>query len=282
MGILLALISSICWGVGGVVFKLGLKGENELSGNLIRSVFAVLILAPLALSKGIEPLNMKLILLLIFSTIFSFFIGDLLYFHSLKNSPVSYALPLASTYPVFVAILDKIIYDYPVTLNIALASLLTLSAITILPKQGGKFTFKSLTALFASLSWSLSIVTLDYLTSHLSPVTLAFLRLSLNSAILFAITRSINLNKTLIIFMGIGGGVISVAGILSFVTSVSLVGSHIVSPLSASSPVIGSLAGKIFLKEKLGYKNVIALTLVFLSVAIISMPPVMIAPANGM
>ncbi|AIY91221.1 DMT family transporter [Geoglobus acetivorans] len=279
-GVVLALISAVCWGIGGIVFKIGLRGESELSGNLIRSIFSVLFLLPLVFAFGMQPLNAELAALIVLSTIFSFFIGDILYFNALKNSPVSYALPLASTYPVFVAILDLAVYGYPITLNVLLASLLTISAIIAIPKETGKFTAKSFTAVLAAISWSVSIVTLDYLTDYLSPVTLAFLRLSLNSVLLFGFVRKIPLGRNLLIFMGFAGGLISVAGILSFVTSVSLIGSNLVTPLSATSPVIGSIAGKIFLKEKIGIRHVIALMLVFLSVITISQPPVMITPAT--
>ncbi len=273
LGIVLALLSAICWGAGGVVFKLGLRNVSEYSGNLIRSSFAVLFLLPLVLMNGIEPLNLKLVLLLIFSTIFSFFIGDLLYFNALRNSPVSYALPLASTYPVFVAVMDNLLYGYAVTANVIAASLLTLLAVIALPKEGGKFTLKSLTALFASLSWAISIVTLDYLTDHLSPVTLAFLRLLLNSAMLYAMVRRFEVDRNTLVYMGLLGGLISVTGILSFVTSVSLIGSNMVSPISATSPVIGAMVGKVFLKEKLTLRHGIAMALVFTSVIVLSLQP---------
>ncbi|WP_456371048.1 DMT family transporter [Geoglobus sp.] len=273
LGTFLALISAICWGAGGVIFKLGLRNVSEYSGNLIRSVFAVAFLLPLVVIKGIEPLSLKLVMLIVISTVFSFFIGDLLYFTALKNSPVSYALPLASTYPVFVAVMDNLVYGYAVTTNVIAASILTLLAVIVLPKEGGKFTLKSLTALFASLSWAVSIVTLDYLTDHLSPVTLAFLRLLLNSAMLYAMVRRFEVDRNTLLYMGLLGGLISVTGILSFVTSVSLIGSNMVSPISATSPVIGAMVGKVFLKEKLTVRHGLAMGLVFASVIALSLRP---------
>ncbi|WP_457591486.1 DMT family transporter [Geoglobus sp.] len=273
LGILLALLSAICWGAGGVVFKLGLRGVSEYTGNLVRSTFAVVFLLPVVVLRGIEPLTLKLVLLLVFSTIFSFFIGDLLYFNALKNSPVSYALPLASTYPVFVALMDNVLYGYEITASVILASLTALLAVIVLPKEGGKFTLKSMTALFASLSWAISIVTLDYLTDHLSPASLAFLRLLLNSAMLFVMVRTVRVDRNTLVYMGILGGVISVTGILSFVTSVSMIGSNIVSPISATSPVIGALVGKVFLKERMTVRHVLAMLLVIISVVILAAQP---------
>ncbi len=280
LGIALAILSAVFWGVGGVIFKLGLRGESELSGNLLRSIFAVLFLSPVILIKGIEPLTAELVALVIFSAFFAFFLGDFLYFRALKESAVSYALPLASTYPVYVAILGLIVYGYPLTLNVVLASFLTVLAVVTIPKETGKFTFKSIIAVFAALSWSISMVTLDYLTIYLSPVSLAFLRLVINSAMIYAVVREVKVSRNTLIFMGFLGGFISVAGILSFVTSVKLIGSNLVAPITASSPVIGSLAGKVLLKEKLSSRHVLALVFVFIAVIAISQPPVMITPAS--
>jgi len=272
LGVGLALISAICWGAGGVIFKVGLRNVSEMTGNFVRSIFAVLFLLPVIRVNEITALTPKLIAILTLSSFFAFFLGDLLYFNALKNSPVSYALPIASTYPVFVAILDNMLYGYAVTTNVILASLSTLTAIVLIPKEGGKFTLKSLTALFASFSWAISISTVDYLTTHISPVNLTFLYLLLNSAMLFSVKRQTNFRKETIIYMGLIGGFLSVVEILSFITSVKLIGSNMVSPISATSPVIGVTMGKIFLKERMGMRHAIAIVLVSFSVLLISIP----------
>ncbi len=270
-GVALAILSSICWGSGGVIFKLGLRNVNEYSGNFLRSIFASLYLLPLVLYFGIEKLTFILITLLLISTFSSFFVGDLFYFNALKNSSVSYVLPLASTYPIFVAIMDNLIYKAEITPKVILACITTLMAIIVIPKETGKFSIKSFFAIFASISWAISIVTLDYLTIYISPINLTFLRLLINSGMLFALTREISFDKSTVIYMGVIGGLISVTGILSFVTAVKIMGSHLVSPISATSPVTGALIGKIILKEKINLRHIIAMFLVFLSVTIISM-----------
>ena len=72
--------------------------------------------------------------------------------------------------------------------------------------------------------------------------------------------------------MGIIGGMLSVTGILSFITAVKIMGSHLVTPISATSPVTGAIIGKIFLREKITLRHVIAMILVFLSVLLVSNP----------
>ncbi len=271
IGIILAVIAAICWGSGGVIFKLGLRDVNEFSGNFLRSIFASMYLLPIVIIYGIEKITPMLLLILLLSTFFSFFVGDLFYFNALKNSSVSYVLPLASTYPIFVAIMDNFVYRAEIKLNVILACLTTLMAIIVIPKETGKFSVKSFFAIFASLSWAISIVTLDYLTIYISPVNLTFLRLLINSAMLFAITRTLDFDRRTVVYMGILGGIVSVTGILSFVTAVKIMGSHLVSPISATSPVIGVIIGNLILKERIYLRHVIAMFLVFLSVTLISL-----------
>ncbi len=272
LGIALALISATCWGAGGVIFKVGLRNVSEMAGNLVRSIFAVLFLLPFIVISEIATITPKLIAILALSSFFAFFLGDLLYFNALKNSPVSYALPIASTYPVFVAILDNLLYGYAITANVILASLSTLTAIVVIPKEGGKFTLKSLTALFASLSWAISISMVDYLTAHISSANLTFLYLLLNSAMLFSVKRQTSFKRETIFYMGLIGGSLTVVEILSFITSVKLIGSNMVSPITASSPVIGVMMGKVFLKERMEMRHGIAILLIILSVILISIP----------
>ena len=269
LGVALALLSSVCWGVGGVVFKVGLKNVNEYSGNLVRSVFASLYLLPFVIYYGIEKITPEILVLLFVSTFFSFFLGDLLYFNALKSSPVSYVLPLSATYPIFVAVMDNIVYGVEITPNIILACFATFAAVVVIPKEGGKFTLKSLTAVFAAISWAVAIVTLDYLTRYLSPINLAFLRLVINSAMLFALTRRISVDRNTVVYMGIVGGLLSVTGILSFITAVKIMGSHLVTPVSATSPVTGAIFGKIFLRERITLRHVIAILFVFVSVLLV-------------
>jgi len=270
VGVILAVVSAFCWGSGGVVFKRGLSGISEVEGNLVRSIFVSLYLFPFVASIGFKSYEPKVVGFLILSTILAFFVGDLLYFSSLKRSAVSVSLPLASTYPIHVMILSSFIYGTKITSELILASVLVLLAVIVIPKESGGRIGGAYLALLAALSWALSMIILDYLTDVMSTVEIAFYRMALNSALLFAVVRRVRVTRESLIFMGVVGGLISTVGILSFVKAVELIGSHRVSPISATSPVIGAVVSRIYLKENLTVRSLLAAFLVFLSVLLVS------------
>lgn len=193
-----------------------------------------------------------------------------MYFSFAKRSTVSVSLPLASTYPIHVLILSSIIYKTQITLELVLASFLVLLAVIVVPKESGGRISGAYLALLAALSWALSMIILDYLTKVMSTVEIAFYRMLLNAALLFSLTRRVKFSKDAAIFMGVIGGLISAIGILSFVKAVELIGSHRVSPISATSPVIGAVISRIYLKEKLTLRSLFAAFLIFLSVLLVS------------
>jgi len=281
-GLVLAIIAAFCWGSSGVVYKKGLKNASEIYGNMVRSIFASLLFLPILIFGGyffeLMSIDLFTVLILIFSAILSFFIGDLLYLSSLKSSPVSIVLPFASTYPIYVVLLSQVIYSVKFNLNLLIAATLTVLAVYIISKSVRKTTNENkglkgvYFALLAAFFWSLAILTLDYLTTKLSVVTVAGVRMMFNAAILLVIVSSlegIKIESNAIKYLGIGGGILTFVGILSFIEAVHLVGSWRVSPITASSPVIGALLGKISLKEKIDKPTAISIFLVVLGITLV-------------
>jgi DME family drug/metabolite transporter len=275
-GVFFAILSAVSWAVAGSIFKKGLLSTDTFNGNFVRSLFASIFFAPiLLLESPYEVFSMDFITLaiLILSTLFSFFVGDLLYFASLKRTAVSIALPLASTYPVYVVLLTTVIYSIPFNPFTLLAAIMTVLAVYVIPKDGSGGTSGFHLALLAAMSWAISIIMLDFLTARLSVITVATLRMALNAAILAAIVApKLNLDRNAIIYAGLFGGAISVIGIFSFVQAVSMIGSWRTSPIVATSPVIGAAISKVWLGERIDKKTMLAIALVFLSVLLSSMP----------
>jgi len=284
-GLILAILAAFCWGSSGVVYKKGLEEVSELYGNMVRSIVASLLFLPILIFGSyifeLVSIDMFTAFILILSAILSFFIGDLLYLYSLKRAPVSIVLPLSATYPIYVVLLSQVIYSVRFNLNLLIASLLTVIAVYAISRSVRKNAdnkIKSLKgiyfALLAAFFWSLAILTLDYLTTKLSVVTVAGVRMMFNAAILIIIVsgfEGFKINSNAIKYLGIGGGILTFAGIYSFIEAVHLVGSWKVTPITASSPVIGALLGKISLKEKIDIATAISILLVVLGVILVSL-----------
>ena len=286
-GVVLAVVAALCWGSSGVVYKKGLEGVSELYGNMVRSIGASLLFLPILIFGNyiseLTRIDVFTASILILSAILSFFIGDLLYLYSLKRAPVSIVLPLSATYPVYVVLLSQVIYSVEFNLNLLMASLLTVTAVYTIGRSVKRAenthnreikSFKGVyTALLAAFFWSLAILTLDYLTTKLSVVTVAGVRMAFNAAILTLIVSRLEgfkINSNAIKFLGIGGGILTFGGIYSFIEAVHLVGSWKVTPITASSPVIGALLGKVSLKEKIDFYMATSILMVVLGVIIVS------------
>lgn len=105
----LAILSAFCWAGGAAVYKKGLGYTDIRSGNLLRTSFTALGFIVIMLFEGklfeiIKSLSVELLLILIVSAIFAFFIGDLLYLAALNRSGISKTVPISSTYPLFVSL----------------------------------------------------------------------------------------------------------------------------------------------------------------------------------
>ena len=281
-GLALAVLAAFCWGSSGVVYKKGLKGVSEFYGNMLRSIVASLFFFPILVFRDYISELLKIDLftasILVISAILSFFIGDLLYLYSLKRAPVSIVLPLSATYPIYVVLLSQVIYSVKFNLNLLMASLLTVLAVYAISKSAkGSDEVKSLRgiyfALIAAFFWALAILTIDYLTTKLSVITIAGVRIAFNAAILILIVSSLEgfkIDSNAVKYLGIAGGLLTFVGIYSFIEAVHLAGSWKVTPITASSPVIGALLGKISLKEKIDLNTAVSIILVVFSVVIVS------------
>ena len=191
-GVVLALMSAVCWAVGSSVYMKVLEGTDPWSGNLVRTGCAALGFLFIVVVKGtvstLSSITLHLLWWLIFSAFFAFFLGDLLFLTSLKRIGVSRTVPVSSTYPLFVTVWAFIVYKRPVSLFIVVGTLFIVVAIKLISGQGNKNpnagTVKGkvedrnkqderedtqntdhskgiLLALLAAVCWSISVIVLD-------------------------------------------------------------------------------------------------------------------------
>jgi DME family drug/metabolite transporter len=283
-GELLAIFSAFFWAGGAAIYKKGLEKTDAWSGNLMRTGFTSLGFLVLMLVKGtlfqsINILNLSLVFWLIVSSFFAFFLGDYLYLASLKGIGVSRAVPVSSTFPLFVAVWSFIIYRKPISILVILGTLLIILAIKLISEEKENFTPKEhedyrkgiAFSLFASICWSISIIILDYLTQFLPSEAVAGLRFMISFLMVTAIVskRGFNYNPSSMLWIGVGGMVVLVFSNYAFVEAIRIIGSAKVAPVSSTYPVISALFASIFLKEKLTTKIIAGTLLSFSGVMIV-------------
>jgi DME family drug/metabolite transporter len=277
-GELLAALSAFCWAAGGAVYKKGLEYINVWSGNLMRTSttalgFIVIMVAEGKLIGIISSITLELLFWLVISAVFAFFLGDILYLESIRRSGVAKAVPVSSTYPLFVALWAVTVYGQPLSINIFTGSVLIVFAIYLISEQksGNRDSFGILFALFAALSWSVSISILDYLTAYLPSEAVAGFRFLIVSMLLGAVIpiKGTQLSWKAFKWLGICGMLILIVGNYAFVEAIRIVGSAKVAPISAVYPVIAAVFAHLALKELFTVRISIGTLISFLGVLLV-------------
>ncbi|WP_048165307.1 DMT family transporter [Palaeococcus pacificus] len=282
-GVLLALMAAFGWGLSSVFVKMGMKNKQAVSVNIVRLYFVSFLYAAIFLLTGsfeeILSLSSKQLLIAFISGQFGFVVGDYFFFNALKIAGVSRTVPVTSSYPLWAILWAVLFLGRSITAQIIIGALLIFAAIVLVrqTEEEEHTNPKGLIfAILAPISWSLAITTLDYLSSQISPLTLAGLRMMFATVgISFFIPRY---KEELKSFTLKEFGVVSAAALFglligqyAFVRAVGTIGSQIATPITAINPIISSTLAIAFLKEPPNRKIILSLILAVLGIVIISL-----------
>lgn len=270
--ILLSLIAAICWALSGIAYKKGVAEVSVFTANFHRTLFATLFLLPFAVLAYPIEIDTNTAIVLVVSAILSFYIGDLSYFAALKRLPVSVALPASSTYPIYVVMFSTVVYGAEIQINTLISTFLVFLAVYVI--YGGdkkNVTFLGIFfALLAAFSWSLAILTLDFLTDRLPVPIVAFARMFLCLILLSFTVKSEEIaRKDSVVYAGFFGGFLSFSGIMVFLIAIKISNSwNVVSP-SATSPVFSAILGSYLLGEKIDLRLAAGIGIIVVAVILL-------------
>ncbi len=277
-GSLLAIISSFFWAAGATIYKKGLETTDIWSGNFMRTGFTaigffILMLVNGSFLSSLLTLNPVLIFWMFVSAFFAFFAGDLLYLASLNEIGVSRAVPVSSTYPLFVALWAFLVYNRNPTPLLIAGTVVIIIAIKLISENGESRESKKgiMLAILAAVCWSVSIAILEYLTLYLPSEAVAGFRFAIASLLVVGIAskKGFVFNRHSAIWIGIGGMIVLVVSNYAFVEAIRLAGSAKVAPISSTYPVISAFFASTILREKLTVKIIAGTLLSFLGVLMV-------------
>jgi len=132
-----ALLTAICWGVGGYFEKKGLHLGNlsPTMGITIRTLGAVIILgiASYPQWKTLPQAGPKALLYMIIGGgVVAGAVGMLCFYTAIKGAPLTKVMPIAFTSPLFGALMGIMIGGEPLTLKSIVGTLLTVAGIVVL------------------------------------------------------------------------------------------------------------------------------------------------------
>lgn len=132
-----ALLTAICWGVGGYFEKKGLTLGNlsPTLGITIRTATALVILGAASFPqwKTLPQAGPKALLYMIIGGgVVAGAAGMLCFYTALKGAPLTRVMPIAFTSPLFGALMGILLAGEPLTLKTVLGTLLTIAGIIML------------------------------------------------------------------------------------------------------------------------------------------------------
>lgn len=132
-----ALLTAICWGVGGYFEKKGLHLGNlsPTMGITLRTLTAMIILgiASYPQWKSVPQAGPKALLYMIIGGgVVAGAVGMLCFYTALKGAPLTRVMPIAFTSPLFGALMGVLLAGEALTLKTVLGMLLTIGGIIIL------------------------------------------------------------------------------------------------------------------------------------------------------
>jgi transporter family protein len=132
-----ALITAICWGVGGYFEKQGLKLGNlsPQMGITIRTFVALIILGVVSFPqwKMVTQAGSKALLYMIIGGgVVAGAVGMLCYYSAIKGADLGKVMPIAFTSPLFGVLMGLIFSHEPITWKTGVGMALTVGGIVLL------------------------------------------------------------------------------------------------------------------------------------------------------
>jgi transporter family protein len=134
---ILALLTAICWGVGGYFEKKGLNLGNlsPTMGITIRTAVALVILASASFPqwRSLPQAGPKALLYMVIGGgVVAGAAGMLCFYMAIKGAPLSRVMPIAFTSPLFGALMGILFSGEPLTIKTGLGMLMTIGGIILL------------------------------------------------------------------------------------------------------------------------------------------------------
>ena len=264
-GALASLGAAMAWAVTSLLARSLMPELGSVAINAIRSTIGgVLLVAWVLATAGVgafTAISASAWVLLTLSIVIAIAIGDTVFFESSRALGLGRAMTISTTYPVGAAAIAAVFLGEPVTLPIALGTLVTLAGLVLIvapwaeraPEE--RFWFGVGTAAIASLAWAVSTVLVKPPLSEMDAVTAQAIRLPLAAVALAPWARSAPRALALTsrgerVRIAVLGALTSVSSVM-FVAGVKHAGVAVASVLSSTAPMFAIPLAVVFLGERL-------------------------------
>lgn len=287
-GTAISLIAAFLWAIAINVYKSQSKEATPLAISTLKMLLSLVVMTVLVVMPyRVTPFNMPLdsILFLAASVTIGLVLGDIAYLTSQERIGVSYAYPIATTYPIATYILAILVVEEEILLSRFLGIILAVVGVMLIsreqaakhnrdrPKDFDKVGI--VLAILTILCWSIGSVLLQLGVADVDPIDANFVRMIFGSGIIAPIFLGAIHNgmpkptkrATKIILIAAFFGM--AAGSLLYTYAVKLVGATIAAVLGSVSPLFALPISIFFLKESYSYKSILGAILTVLGVILV-------------
>jgi drug/metabolite transporter (DMT)-like permease len=286
-GALAALGSAVAWAVTSLLARSLMSELGSVGLNAIRSTIggALLIAWVLATAGAgaFTAISASAWLLLGLSIVTAIALGDTVFFESTRAIGVGRAMTISTTYPLGAAVIAAAFLDEPVTIPIAVGSLVTMAGLVLIvapwaeraPEE--RFWFGVGAAAIASLAWAVSTVLVKPPLSEMGPVTAQAIRLPVASMVLWltpwarSVPRAfVRSSRAVQIRIAILGAITSVSSVM-FVAGVKHAGVAVASILSSTAPMFAIPFAVVFLGERITLRAFLGIVLTLAGIIVLQL-----------
>jgi drug/metabolite transporter (DMT)-like permease len=286
-GALAALGSAAAWAVTSLLARSLMSELGSVGVNAIRSTIGgVLLIAWVLATAGagvFTAISASASLLLGLSIVTAIALGDTVFFESTRAIGVGRAMTISTTYPLGAAVIAAAFLNEPVTVSIAVGSLVTMAGLVLIvapwaeraPEE--RFWFGVGAAALASLAWAVSTVLVKPPLSEMGPVTAQAIRLPVASMVLWLTPWARPVPRTFAkssravqIRIVILGAITSVSSVM-FVAGVKHAGVAVASVLSSTAPMFAIPLAVIFLDERITLRAFLGIVLTLAGIIVLQL-----------
>ena len=276
LGSAIGLLAAFLWAMSTNVYKSQSDEATPLAISTLKTwlslvVMAVLVMLPFRTTPFFMPASA--ILYLAASVTIGLIIGDIAFLTAQERVGVSYAYPIATTYPIFTYIIAIFIVDEVILWTRFIGIFLAVSGVMLITRaqattqnDEGLNNFDRigfLLALFTALCWSVGSVLLQIGVTDVDPIDANFIRMIFGSGIIAPLflgsirrgmpkpTRKATKIVLVAAFFGMAWGS------LLYTYAVKMIGATVASVLGSVSPLFALPISIFFLKEKFSAASIL-------------------------
>ncbi|MHA1965814.1 MAG: DMT family transporter [Candidatus Thorarchaeota archaeon] len=280
IGSAIGLIAAFLWAISTNVYKSQSDEATPLAISTLKTwmslvVMAVLVILPFRTTPFFIPFSS--IIFLSTSMTIGPVIGDIAYLTAQERIGVSYAFPIAATFPISTYVIAIFTVNEPIILTRFFGIILAVAGVILIsreqaasqnieePSNFNRVGFSL--ALLSALCWSVGSILLQIGVADVDPIDANFVRMIFGAGIIAPLflgsvrrgmpkpTRRATKIVLIAAFFGMAWGS------LLYTYAVKLIGASIASVLGSISPLFALPISIFFLKEKFSYKSILGVLL---------------------